>query len=792
MLDCRRLLITVLAASILIAGCASPEERAAEFVAEAREYYAAGDFKAALLQAQNAAQIDPKSADARFLMAEIHEKEGNLREVVSNLLVAVDSEPGHLQAQLKLGTLFFYAQSWDQAAKYAAAAAAIAPEDAEVRLLQARLDFQQQRYDEGMQLLDAVIGKDPGNLDAIVLKVMAIARTDPGQARIAVDGFISKAEPGKTQAMRRVRLGLLDESAEPGAVERELKALVRDYPDERDFSIQLTGYYLRKGRTDEAEQLMRDMVARQPDDVNLRLSLVQFLANARGPELAETTLEAFITERPADLQLRQALGRRYEATGRTAEAVATYRALADLDPKSAEGLAARREIAKIAFAAGRKDEGRTEIDAVLKDAPDDPDALVLRAGLHFDARRYDESVADLRIALRKRPEFQTALLLLARVYAAADDATLATDTYRRLLQINPERSEARAELAPLLAERGDLPGAAEILEQQLKARPDDLESLARLAEIQLRMREFAAAEATAKRMTTVKNQRGLGEFQLARILQAQKKYGEAEVAFRAARARRPDDLLPLDGLVQTLVAAGKPDAAITDLRSFLDAHPDQNRARYLLGVVHARQGNAAAARPLFEALIKAEPRVPVHYMALAGIETAADKRMATLRRGFDTVSGDIDLGQLLANEYERAGQPEDAIKIYEQLRVAHPQAEVLANNLASLLLDYRTDKDSLQQALRLSTPFASSTDPALLDTLGWAHYRNADPAQAVRLLERAAAARGDSAAIRYHLGMAYLAVNNQAGAKQELTRAAASKSGYRGLDKARETLASLD
>ena len=203
-----------------------------------------------------------------------------------------------------------------------------------------------------------MISKDPDNLDAIVLKVMAIARTDPKQARITVDEFISKVEPGKTQALRRVRLGLVNDSAEPGAFERELQALIADYPDEQDFPLQLTSYYLQKGRTDEAEKLMRDMVARQPDNVDLRLSLVQFLANARSPALAESTLQSFIAEQPDVPQFRQALGRRYEATGRTAEAVVVYRALAELDPRSATGLAARREIAKIAFAAGRPAEGR--------------------------------------------------------------------------------------------------------------------------------------------------------------------------------------------------------------------------------------------------------------------------------------------------------------------------------------------------------------------------------------------------------------------------------------------------
>ena len=72
MLNFRRPLITVLLVSVLVAACASPEERAAEFVADARQYYAAGDLKADLLQAQHAAQTNHKSAGTRFLTADIH------------------------------------------------------------------------------------------------------------------------------------------------------------------------------------------------------------------------------------------------------------------------------------------------------------------------------------------------------------------------------------------------------------------------------------------------------------------------------------------------------------------------------------------------------------------------------------------------------------------------------------------------------------------------------------------------------------------------------------------------
>jgi len=79
----------------------------------------------------------------------------------------------------------------------------------------------------------------------------------------------------------------------------------------------------------------------------------------------------------------------------------------------------------------------------------------------------------------------------------------------------------------------------------------------------------------------------------------------------------------------------------------------------------------------------------------------------------------------------------------------------------------------------------------VLDTVGWAYYRNKDYPQAVRFLERAVAAAGQAPQLRYHLGMAYVASGNTAGAKQELKQAVADKADYPGLAEAKEALAKL-
>ena len=80
----------------------------------------------------------------------------------------------------------------------------------------------------------------------------------------------------------------------------------------------------------------------------------------------------------------------------------------------------------------------------------------------------------------------------------------------------------------------------------------------------------------------------------------------------------------------------------------------------------------------------------------------------------------------------------------------------------------------------------------MLDTLGWAHYRNAQYAEAVSVLERVVAKSAQFPIFHYHLGMAYVATGNKVGAKQELKRAVDdAKSDYPGLEEARATLKTL-
>jgi tetratricopeptide (TPR) repeat protein len=82
---------------------------------------------------------------------------------------------------------------------------------------------------------------------------------------------------------------------------------------------------------------------------------------------------------------------------------------------------------------------------------------------------------------------------------------------------------------------------------------------------------------------------------------------------------------------------------------------------------------------------------------------------------------------------------------------------VAINNLVSLLLDNRTDKDSLNRALTLSDELKNTNVPQFQDTFGWAQYKRGDYKTAVSVLENAANKLPSLAAVHYHLGMSYRA-----------------------------------
>jgi Flp pilus assembly protein TadD len=145
----------------------------------------------------------------------------------------------------------------------------------------------------------------------------------------------------------------------------------------------------------------------------------------------------------------------------------------------------------------------------------------------------------------------------------------------------------------------------------------------------------------------------------------------------------------------------------------------------------------------------------------------------------------------LAGLYERQGRIDDAIKSYQSLHEHSPRLDVAANNLAMLLVTYRKDRVSLNEAQALTASFDHSDNPSMLDTQGWVRFKAGDLAEALPELEAAAVHSPKSKLIRYHLGMAQLEAKQFAKARTNLEAALEGGQNFAGADEARTALAKL-
>jgi tetratricopeptide (TPR) repeat protein len=348
-------------------------------------------------------------------------------------------------------------------------------------------------------------------------------------------------------------------------------------------------------------------------------------------------------------------------------------------------------------------------------------------------------------------------------------------------------------LADLLARRGDIELAEEVLREQLEVAPQDKQSSANLIQALLLQGDVEAAEIEARNLLETEDTTGLAEFQLGRVLQARQASEEAIAAYERALEKSPNATEPLQGLVQVLITAGRADEAIEILNAQIEKYPTQTSAQLLLASVYASQDDIETAANLLEKVIAEYPTEARAYALLGSLypdDPAA--RIVAYERGYNANPKTVAMGLVLGTQYEMSGRFEDAISLYEKVIEANPDSEVAINNLAALLLDHRTDADSFTKALELALRFDDSDSAALIDTLGWAYYRNGDYRKAIPFLEKSVSSQDQIPVLRYHLGMAYFRNQNPVRAREELEQSIdLAQSDFPGIEEARQILAEI-
>ncbi|WP_295317705.1 tetratricopeptide repeat protein, partial [Roseobacter sp.] len=109
--------------------------------------------------------------------------------------------------------------------------------------------------------------------------------------------------------------------------------------------------------------------------------------------------------------------------------------------------------------------------------------------------------------------------------------------------------------------------------------------------------------------------------------------------------------------------------------------------------------------------------------------------------------------------------------IYETLYQQNSGALVIANNLASLLVTYREDEESLERAWSIGRRLRSIDLAPIQDTYGWLLHRRGDSEEALPYLESAAEGLPEDPIVQAHLGYVYIALERNNDALKQLQKA---------------------
>ncbi|HEY2679099.1 MAG TPA: tetratricopeptide repeat protein [Steroidobacteraceae bacterium] len=784
-----------LAALVLLsaAGCGGAESRKAKHLEKGQSYLAAGNLEKARVEFQNALQIAPKDAEARFEMGVIDEKLQNARQAAQYYQAVLEVDPDHVGARTKLARLYLFSSMPDKALDLIQPALEKHPDNAELLSLRSAVRVQQKDPAGALADAERAVQLAPANEDAVaILAGIYAAAGDKAKAQGLLERAIQKIPD--TVELRLILAQIDVQAGQHAEAEALLLKLVELKPAEKSHRLRLAQFYALANQIDAAEHVLRQAVKDLPGERDLKLSLVDFLVARRGHEAAESELKAMIAAAPSDNELKFALARFYEGNHDLAKAEAVYRDVIEREKLDPAGLSARNHLADLRLQNHDVAGALALAQEVLAKSPRDDEALLLRGNIALAQQDPRSAIADLRAVLRDQPNAVGVLRSLARAHLANGEPAVAEETMRHALETNPKDPAVQLDFAQLLAQMGKAEQAKPVLADLVKQQPDNVAALDAQFRVSIATKDLVTAKSAAAAIVAIRPKSALGYFYQGVIAEAENRPEEAVQRYSAALDLEPEGREPLQAEVRLLMGLKRTDQALKRLDGIAAANPGNVFALNLKGDVLLAGGRTADAQAAYRAAIERAPKWWVPYRGLAYAQIGAkdvNAAIDTLRKAQPVVDQADALGLQLASLLESQGRADEAVGEYEEILRRYPKSEVAMNNYAMLLVTHKTDHASLDRAKALASRFAESANPSYLDTYGWVLYKRGESAASVPVLERVVAKVPNEPLARYHLGMALSQSGASAEAVDNLTRAVNSGTKFSGLDEAKATLEKL-
>ncbi len=702
--------------TVLVAACArSPEAKRDHFLARGRAYLQAGDYNRALIEFRNAGSLKPNDAEVFYQSGMASLGLQDLRAAVASFRKALDVNPKHSGAQLRLSELMAATNDQSILGDAQGRLKGLMEDGANnaetvntLALVQAKMG----RSEEAIQLLEDSTTRFPGDIDNLVL-------------------------------LARIKLHLKDIK---GAEEVLIRATTT-LPKSVDAHNILAQFYIAQNRLQEAEPELRKALALDSKNAAAVTYLARLQLKVGRKSEAEAGFKA-LSNLPGN---KSAFALFLFRDGRREDAVRELENVVRADPGERQArtylVAAYRTLNRI------RDADRV-LNAALKKNPRDTQALLQRSEILIDRRELQAADADLNLVAKLNPSLVEAHYLRAQIKKLRGESLAYREELSEALRLNKTLLPVRIELAQELIAEKNAQAALDTLDGALAPQKSTIAFLIErnwalwLKGDMIEMRKEIDAGLSRQRNQEFLLQDGLWKIRAGNAPAARAPLQEAQKA-------APADLRVLQAIAASYNLQGTSQAALEKVREYAAAVPNSEPIQNYLGLMYLASGDRTRARPAFMAAKAAAPQSTQADLSLAQLdymEHHYDDGLTHAKSVLAVQPNNVTAHMWLGLLAEAKGDPRAAITHYKKVLDLDPSQAQAANNLAYLLSESDGSLDEALKNAQRAVELAPD-QPAYADTMGWILYRKGIYTSAVKYLEKAAA--HDRAVWKYHLAMAY-------------------------------------
>jgi tetratricopeptide (TPR) repeat protein len=541
---------------------------------------------------KKSAALDPKSVDAKLLLAAFYSTNSRWPEAeqVSQDAVATDSKS--LSARANLAQV--YLKQGNQA-------------KAEQVLRQASNDLADNP--QGVRMLADYYAAS-GEMDKAKAEFSRLAAKYPKDTSLQ-KGYI------------RVLLQVKDYAAARTAVAELMKKNAKD-PE----AAGLNGIVLlNDGKASDAVNALQDATKNFPNDAFLQYWLGR-AALAKGDiEMAEKSLRQAADLNPSKLDAEEELARIATLRGdmdllsdvanKTIAAAPRFpggyvwRATAEMSHNSADKAeadlktainvapqnpAAYLQLGRIRFVQKRFPEGAVLLQQALQYDSNSVEAMRLLIGYDLNQKQPAKALARLNAQIDKSPKNGGFYDLLAQLQIQNKNLDLAAASAQKAIQLNPGDNEAVMLSAQIQVQRGQVANAIGTWEQWLNTHPNDAGAMAILGALEESRGNFVKAEAYYRKSLQIEPKEPVAANNLAyRMLENGENVDVALSLAQTARQAMPNSPSSADTLAWAYYHKGTYEFARDLLEDAIKTDPKNATMQYHLGMVYSKLSDKSSA-----------------------------------------------------------------------------------------------------------------------------------------------------------------------------------------------------